>query len=80
VSFKPKTKCFHENPATPEVEWSENEEGEMATEILQRSHVRRKSGTSCAVACHAESERLLLPLGRRGKKKKRLNRSQPPIR
>jgi hypothetical protein len=27
----------------------------------------RTSGTSCAVACHAESERLLVPLGGRGK-------------
>ena len=48
----------------------ENEEGETATEILQRSHVRRKIGTSCAVACHAESERLLVPLGRRGNERK----------
>jgi len=33
----------------------------------------RTSGTSCAVACHAESERLLVPLGRQGNGKRRLN-------
>src|ERR1019366_7751063 len=39
----------------------------------------RTSGTSCAVACHAASERLLVPLGRQGNGKRRLNLSiQPP--
>jgi len=46
--------------------------GNIAYYALQliRSKVRltgeRTSGTSSAVACHAESERLLVPLGRRG--------------
>jgi len=45
-------------------------QAERRTAEHGRSNVRhtwaRTSGTGCAVACHAESERLPVPLGRRG--------------